>query len=199
MPSSSDSPNTADILHWVSELQAGRPDAAEAEFRKIVALVEKRAKAAFERFPRVGRFEDVDDVVQNTLIRLLAAFRELRPASRQHFYALSNTLIRRELLDLTRRYYGPQGHGANLSPVAVGEASGEFTPPAKAEADLEHWVLLHQAIEKLPTDQREAFSLTFYHGWPQAAVADLFQVTVRTVQRWIAEAIDRLRASGAWK
>ena len=196
---SNGSPNTADILFWVSELQAGRPQAAEQEFRKIAARVESLARSAFVKFPRVGRFEDIDDIVQNTLIRLLAAFRELRPGSRQHFYALANTLIRRELLDLTRRYYGPQGHGANLSVVAVGEASGEYSPPARAEADLEQWATLHHAIETLPTEQREVISLSLYHGWPQTAIADLFQVTVRTVQRWQAEAIDRLRVHGAWK
>jgi RNA polymerase sigma factor (sigma-70 family) len=36
---------------------------------------------------------------------------------------------------------------------------------------------------QLPVEEREVVSLTYYHGWTQAEVATLLQVTVRTVQR----------------
>lgn len=36
----------------------------------------------------------------------------------------------------------------------------------------------------LPTDEREVVGLIFYHGWSQEEVAELFQVTERTVRRW---------------
>jgi RNA polymerase sigma factor (sigma-70 family) len=35
----------------------------------------------------------------------------------------------------------------------------------------------------LPVEERQVVELIFYHGWTQAEVADLFDVTVRTVQR----------------
>src|SRR5262245_45803639 len=93
--------DTADLVFWVMELRQGRPDAAEPVCRKVVARVEELTRAMFRRFPRVGRFVDVDDVVQNVLIRLLSAIRTVRPTSRRHFYALTGELIRRELLDLS--------------------------------------------------------------------------------------------------
>jgi RNA polymerase sigma factor (sigma-70 family) len=195
----SHSPNTSDLQYWVSELQGGRSDAAEPTFRKIVAQVERLSANMFAKFPRVGRFVDVDDVVQNSLIRLLAAFRQVRPQSTRHFYAVTNELIRRELLDLVKHYYGPHGHGTHLTAVPVGEASGEYTPPAPADADLDQWATLHGAIDRLPSEQREVMGLTLYHGWSQADIADLFGVSVRTIQRWQAEAVEQLRKSGAWK
>ena len=134
LPDHPSTPDTDDLCFWVSELRAGRPNAAEPTFRKIVARVERFAADRFKTFPRVGRFVDLDDVVQGSLIRLLAAFRDIRPASRQHFYALANELIRRELLDLVKHYYGPLGHGTNVADVVVGEGDGEYAPEAPPPA-----------------------------------------------------------------
>src|SRR5262249_57031017 len=116
-----------------------------------------------------------DDVVQNSLIRLLAAFREVRPNSVRHFYALTNELIRRELLDLAKRYYGPRGHGTNLAEVPVGEGEGEHAPPAAepAAADLERLAAFHEAVAALPVLEREGIGLAYYHGGTQAQIAEL--------------------------
>jgi RNA polymerase sigma-70 factor (ECF subfamily) len=191
-----DSLNTGDLLAWVSELQAGNPDAAEPTFRRIISRVEKFARAKFQKFPRVGRFVEIDDVVQNSLIRLLAAFRKIRPTSTRHFYALANELIRWELLDLTKRYYGPRGEGSNLAPVPVGDGSGEHAPAdltAPLAAELERWAAFHEAVAALPAEQREVIGLTHYHDWTQAEIANLFGVSVKTVQRWLDAATQTLR------
>jgi RNA polymerase sigma-70 factor (ECF subfamily) len=42
----------------------------------------------------------------------------------------------------------------------------------------------HSAVEHLPTNVREGYSLKYYHGWSQEDIADLLQVSVRTVHRW---------------
>jgi RNA polymerase sigma-70 factor (ECF subfamily) len=186
--------NTHDLLFWVTELQAGRPDAAEPTFRRIVARVETLARAMFKKFPRVGRFVDVEDVIQNSLLRLLAAFREVRPASTRDFYALVNTLIRRELLDLAKHYYSTRGLGTNLAEASVGEGETDVIPVAPHDPDdFELYTAFHEAIERLPAEEREVIGLTFYHGWTQAEVADLFQVSVRTVQRWNQSAFESIR------
>lgn len=195
MPEDSHSPNTDDLVFWVTELQAGRPNAAEPTFKKIVTKVEAFAGATLKRFPRVGRFVDLDDVVQGALVRLLAAFREVRPNSRQHFFALVNELIRRELLDLVKRYYGPLGAGTNVGPVVLGDGPGEHAPAAPdLERELDRLAAFHQAVAELPPEEREAVALTYYHDWSQAEIADLFHVSVRTVQRRLDSAMEKLRA-----
>ena len=52
-----------------------------------------------------------------------------------------------------------------------------------APADLDRWAQFHTAVENLPSEQREVIGLTFYHGWTQAEIAELFQVDERTVRR----------------
>lgn len=192
---SSLSPDTDDLCFWVSELRAGRPDAAAPTFKKIVRTVERFARDRFKAFPRVGRFVDLDDVVQGSLVRLLAAFREVRPASRQHFYAVANELIRRELLDLVKHFYSPLGPGTHLSDVVVGEGKGEFAPvaPADAAARLDRLAAFHEAVGRLPPVEREVVGLIFYHDWTQAEIANLFRVSERTVRRWRDAAMGRLR------
>ena len=44
-------------------------------------------------------------------------------------------------------------------------------------------------VPQLPCEEREVFSLIFYHGWQQQDVADLFEVNVRTVRRWWQSAL----------
>ncbi len=192
----SQSLNTRGLLGWVGELAAGRPNAAEPTLRKVVAKVEGFARASFARFPRVGRFADVEDVVQNTLVRLLAALREVRPTSTRHFYALANQLVRRELVDQSRRLYGPRGAGTRTAPVALGDGDGQVAPAVAGPGhpDLDRLAWFHEAVEKLPAEEREAVGLTYYHGWGQQKIADLFGVSVRTVQRWLEGATEKLRA-----
>ncbi|MFO0810725.1 MAG: sigma-70 family RNA polymerase sigma factor [Gemmataceae bacterium] len=190
--------NTADLTYWVAELQAGRPQAAGPEFRKILARVELLSRAMFKKFVRVGRFVEVEDVTQNVLVRMLRALESTRPNSTRHFYSLTNELIRRELLDLARHYYGPRGHGSNLTGVVVGGGEGEFAPADTGATDaggaeLDRLTIFHEAIAELPIEQREAVGLTYYHGWTQAQIAELFQVSVRTVQRWTEAAATALR------
>lgn len=185
--------NTQDLTFWALELQAGRSDAAEPVFRKILAAVERRVRAMFGRFPRVGRFVEAEDVSQNAAVRLLRAMREVRPSSTRQFYALTNELIRRELIDLTRHHFGPLGAGTHLAASPSGDGADEH-PAVAPEADgWDHLTAFHEAVARLPTEQREAIGLTYYHGWKQSEIARLFEVSVRTVQRWLDAAVTTLR------
>ena len=184
--------NTHDLLFWVTELTLGRPDAAEPVFRKVLARVEKMARHAFKKYPRVGRFVDADDVVQGALVRLLRAMRAVRPESTRHFYALTNELIRRELLDLTKHYTSGRGPGDRQF-VPVGDGEGEHAPADPGTEDLDRLAAFHEAVAGLPVEQRETIGLTYYHGWTQSEIAHLFNVNVRTVQRWYADGVAALR------
>lgn len=185
--------STHSLQLWVVELQAGRPNAAEPVFRRIQNSVSKLAAAAFKKFPRAGRFADLDDVIQGGMIRLLSALRAIRPENTRQFYALANTAIRRELLDLIKKYYGPAGAGTHLSGLAVGGDEDEIDPADVFRTDLDAMTAFHTAVEQLPAEEREAFGLKYYHGWPLDDIADLFQVSVRTVQRWQTKAEELIR------
>ncbi|MFO0823231.1 MAG: sigma-70 family RNA polymerase sigma factor [Gemmataceae bacterium] len=186
--------NTLGLHSWVAELQAGRPGAAEPEFLRILSRVERMTRTTFRRFSRVGRFVEPEDVVQNTMLRLFAALRQIRPASMRDFYALVNELIRREFLDLTRRYFGPQGSGRRIAAQPLTDADGDQLPPGVSPvADLDQFTAFHEALEQLPVEEREVIGLGYYHGWPQAQIAELFGVSTRTVQRWHEAGVAQIR------
>ncbi len=153
------------------------------------------ARHMLRGFPGVRRWADTDDVLQNALIRLVSALREVRPASPREFLGLASLQIRRELIDLARHYYGPQGQGANYQ-----THGGDLTssPTARA-ADVNHdpsslaeWHEFHEKIGTLPDEEREAVSLLYYQGLSQAEAAELLGVSVRTVQRRWHAALEQL-------
>lgn len=103
-------------------------------------------------------------------------------------------MIGRELLDRTKHFYGPRGHGSSLAAVAIGEGDGEHAPEeASATAELDWMAAFHEAIAALPVDEREVICLTYYHGSTQTEIANLLGVSLRTVQRWYEAAAQTLK------
>ena len=45
------------------------------------------------------------------------------------------------------------------------------------------WAEFHQAVEALPDDEREAFSLRWYDGLSYPEIAELAGISVKTAQR----------------
>lgn len=184
-------PHTTMLRMWVERIRSGDNSAHDELIRSVCGRLEVLTRKMLRDFQRVRRYEQTGDVLQNALVRLMRALPEMKPESMRDFYALAATQIRRELIDLARHYYGPLGAGANQqsSPkmqdaVAPGDSS--------SRSDLEKWQSFHQEVEKLPTEEREVVSLIFYHGWTQIEVAELFQVSERTIRRHWQSAMLRL-------
>jgi RNA polymerase sigma-70 factor (ECF subfamily) len=193
--------STRRLQRWLDRLQAGDPSARDELLRQVGGRLERLARKMLRRFPGVRRWAETGDVLQNATLRLLRALQEVRPADTRQFFALAAEQLRRELLDLTRHFFGPQGAGANHASQALGKdsraAAGE--PPARAEDsdELERWGAFHEAVEQLPAEEREVVGLVFYHGWTQAEIAELFQVDVRTIQRrWQSACLQLNRLMG---
>jgi RNA polymerase sigma-70 factor (ECF subfamily) len=138
-------------------------------------------------YERVRRWAETDDVLQNALVRLLAALREVKPQTPRDFLALATLQIRRELIDLARHYYGPEGIGAHHDSQAARPSSA---PGLEAKSDLRdepgalaQWSELHQQIDALPAEEREVVGLLFYQGLTQAEAAQVLNISLRTLQR----------------
>jgi RNA polymerase sigma-70 factor (ECF subfamily) len=135
-------------------------------------------------YRRVRRWAETDDVLQNALVRLLAAVRQVKPATPRDFLALATLQIRRELIDLARHYYGPQGLGARHESRGDDEARAADPSDVRHEpSSLAQWTELHEAIGALPDEEREVVGLLFYQGLSQAETAELLDLSLRTVQR----------------
>src|SRR5262245_32961589 len=125
-------------------------------------------------------------------MRLLRTLRKVRPESARAFLGLAAVHIRRELLDLARHYDGPQGPGAHHVSPRPGALERVPAGGDGGSGDLGRWRAFHEAVERLPVAEREVVGLAFYHGWTQAQIAALFQVSARSVRRWWRSACQRL-------
>jgi RNA polymerase sigma-70 factor (ECF subfamily) len=146
------------------------------------------------RNPPVQRWADTGDVFQNAALRILRALEDTQVADTREFFNLAAAIIRRELIDLARHFYGPQGIGANHASNAPRDANSVLDVGTRADdpADLDRWAALHEAAESLPAEEREVFGLTFYHDWTQQQIAELFGVDERTVRRRLRRAVEAL-------
>jgi RNA polymerase sigma-70 factor (ECF subfamily) len=187
---------TTQMVQWLDRMRAGDAGARDELIRGFQGRLESLARKMTGRDRRVARWVDAEDVLQNALVRLLQALKSIRPDSTRAFFGLAAEQMRRELLDLARHYYGPEGEGANhdsVSPRPDDSRPGLDPPaPGASAGDLERWARFHEEVKHLPVREREVVGLVFYHGWTQAQVAELFQVDVRTVRRWWESALVRL-------
>jgi RNA polymerase sigma-70 factor (ECF subfamily) len=140
-------------------------------------------------YPGVHRWEQTDDVLQNALLRLYRALEQVSPPTVVDFFRLAAVQIRRELIDLARRYSGPLGLGAHHSSRAgVDESGGGLArldaPDSTYDPGrLAEWTDFHLKVETLPDDVREIVDLLFYQGLSQAEAAAALDVSERTVKR----------------
>jgi RNA polymerase sigma-70 factor (ECF subfamily) len=184
---SDESFQTVDLHNYIDRMRAGDKTASNllvvACRRRLEVLTAKMLK----RFPNVARYAEADDVFQGAALRLLRSLESLRPANTREFLALAATHIRRELLDLARHYGSRQASVGMMIPIGVGEdsSSGGFQPAdtTSDQAEMERWAAFHEAVQHLPSEEREVVGLVFYHGWTQVQIAELFSVDERTIRR----------------
>ena len=148
-------------------------------------------------YPRVRRWEQTDDVLQNALVRLWRALQDVRPATPREFCGLATLQIRRELVDLARHYFGPQGLGAHHATDTAprGDAPATPGPIAASSCDpgrLASWTEFHDQISQLPADLRSAFEARWYLNLPNAEAAELLGVSVSTIIRHYQAACHQL-------
>jgi RNA polymerase sigma-70 factor (ECF subfamily) len=197
--------NTVYLNERMDRIRAGDAAARNELIRMAQRRLEKIASRMLKNYPGVGRWEQTQDVLQNALVRLLRALEAVRPENTRQFYGLAAEQIRRELIDLARHYSGAQGLGANIASAALvprGDDPPSSVEPADHQTgdDLDRWRAFHEAVETLPIEQREVFGLHYYHGWAQAAIAELFGKDERTIRRYWKAACAELktRLQGEW-
>lgn len=123
----------------------------------------------------------------------------MKPPTVRDFFRLAAWHIRRELIDLARHYFGPEGLGANHASQGQERADSQ-TPPAHEGLDysrdpnrLVGWEEFHRGIDALADPEREVVDLIWYQGLTQVEAADLLGVTERTVKRRWQTARQRLQ------
>jgi RNA polymerase sigma factor (sigma-70 family) len=204
MPPADDSSMSDSVQHWIDRLRAGDPSARDQLLNCAADRLTRLTRKMIRQYPGVHRWEQTDDVLQNALVRLCRALGEVQPPTARDFFRLAAAQIRRELIDMARRYSGPHGLGANHASVARAEGGDGPMPSFGGPADLTHepgqlavWTEFHSQVEALGEQEREAFDLLYYQGISQAEAAVLLDVSERTIKRrWQAARLQLHEALG---
>lgn len=129
-------------------------------------------------FLQLRKFVDSDDVLQNVLIRLLAAAEKTNPPTQADLLKLAARHIRWELADLHRTYFGPEGPGKKVFPLSGTDVEVP-TPPRDAHSA----IVLAEAVERLEPESREVVDLLFYNELTHEQAAEVLGTTTKTIQR----------------
>ncbi|MFM7138231.1 MAG: RNA polymerase sigma factor [Planctomycetota bacterium] len=144
--------------------------------------------------PGVARWAQTDDVFQNAMVRLHRALDVAQLADVRHFINLATLQIRRELIDLGRKHFGPQGMGRNhrTDHRPPDDPHGPLDGAQDETVDLDEWTAFHEAAADLPAEEREVVDLLFYEGMSHDEAAEVLRCSVRTVRRRWQDARIRL-------
>jgi RNA polymerase sigma-70 factor (ECF subfamily) len=185
--------HTTLLHHYLDGIRTGDRQASEALARAVFGRMNRLARCMLREYPTVRRWAEADDVLQGSLVRLLRSLHEIQPATTRDFANLMAVHVRRELLDLTRRFRRRLDAGAEEQIEEEGKLLAQVPAPEFAGVEeLELWSAFHERVEHLPVEEREVVGLVFYHGWTQEQVAELFGVDERTIRRRWRSACQRL-------
>lgn len=176
---------------------AGDPASRDALLEHACDRLLRLTRKIFHCSGDLRRWEETGDVFQSSMMRLYRALESTKVESVRHFFNLAALQIRRELIDLARHHFGPEGMGRNhhTDHQAPDERGGSLNGRAEEPDDLADWTEFHERVDQLPEAEREIVNLLFYEALTQEEAAQLLGVNVRTVKRrWQAA---RLRLHGS--
>jgi RNA polymerase sigma factor (sigma-70 family) len=182
------------LRYWLGRHNAGDPTAINELLRFSQDRVLDHIRARFQSFARLRPYVDSQDVLVDVQIGLADAFRAEPVNDLMHFLRMTGRLARNRMVDLVRKYYGPQGAGTNEVRRTPDEGSGTPAPdwadPTDPGASPEEQVLrteVDEVIAELPPEHRDLFDLLYYARLSRADAAEALGVALSTLdRRWVA-------------
>lgn len=173
------------IQNLIDLAASGQEKARQALLDHACDRLLRLTRKMFHGYPNLRRWEQTDDVFQNSLIRLHRALAEVQVESVRHFFNLAAVQVRRELLDLAKHHFGPHGIGANhhTDGQPADDAGGSLHKTGDEPKDAAEWTEFHQHVESLPDEEKEVVNLLWYEGLTQDEAGKLLGISLRTVKR----------------
>ncbi len=168
------------------DAQSGDRPRSEAAQRRVDLLYRDHAPRLRRRLlARLGSREEASDLVHEAFARLLGAATLDRLGRPEAFL---NRIVRNLLIDRSRRLSTRSTH------VPIEEASELAVPPVQVDAvEVEQMRdRYREAVAALPERMRQVFILHRVEGQSYKEIAARLDISVRTVEWHIAEAIVRI-------
>ncbi len=191
-PTPGDGPLPKDLYRPPEAALEGETDATTESHQAYVTLLFNKYRAALQRYLR--RFvlaEDAAELVQETYFRLLrrGELLHVEPMARAFLFETATNLAR----DLRRRR--ATRHADQHVQLDGQEIAEDHQRPDEQLAAEQVRAILERAIAELPQDTRTVFLLHRYRDLSYPQIAQLMNLSARTVARKMAEAIERLSAA----
>jgi RNA polymerase sigma-70 factor (ECF subfamily) len=195
-PIVSDQTTTVVVERYLSELAGvSGEESAEPIIRALLSSSVRRlhllcATFLHRNYPRLAKPPmnlQTEEMLSGVVERMMKALRRVHPKTVREFFALANQHMRWELNEMARRL-DHEAHALELRESAVGspeigQSSSQMSP---------NTARMMAAIEGLPEDERETFSLVRVQGMTQVDAAAILGVSVKTVQRRLARTLPLL-------
>lgn len=150
----------------------------------FIELIHRHQNNLLNFFVRMGVYNDAEDLVQETFVRVYRARERYRPAAKFTTYLF--TVARHVWADRGRKV--KQGQRLEDSLKTDAEIHGGVTlPPSRAGLDVQ------EALNALSPKLREVIVLNVYQGLQYQEIADVLGIPLGTVKSRINLAICELR------
>ncbi len=182
----------------IDRLSTADPETRRAARDELLSSAIEHMRAVAHRmargFPQVRRWDETDDIVQGAALRLTRALDSVVPVDARHLLGLLAMQVRRELVDLARRYGGAESfahhHETNAAhidgqQVLHSDMAADSADSSAGTDRVNSWTRFHEAAGSLSDDDRELFNLVWYLGLNQEQAAHAMGCSVRTIaRRW---------------
>ena len=135
------------------------------------------------------RSVEVDDVLQESLLRAFRSIGNAEFETRQAFFSWLTTITERVIIDFARRY------GARPSSPLDHDVAGEDVSASRGLKREERFERLQQALDSLSPDDREAIVLARIQGLPLKEIAQRMHRSHAAVAQLLSRALKKLRSS----
>jgi RNA polymerase sigma-70 factor (ECF subfamily) len=178
---------------------AALADFVQAKRPQLLGFIEKQLSGALRRKVEP---EDLLQEISAEAVRVLA---QVDLSERDPFSWLCQ-ISERRIIDAHRRFFGAQKRDAGREvPLQGGRGADDersplvdllivsMTSPSSAFSRNQREILLLQALEKLPPEQRDALRMRYVEGLPSKEIADRMQKTDGAIRVMLTRSLKRLQ------
>lgn len=171
------------LQKWLDQLRAGNPSACDELVNHACERLRRLTRKMLHGYPKVHRWEQTDDVLQKSLLRLRKALSKVKPKTVKGLFGLASKLIRQELIDLGRHHLGPHGIGGRHdSKVDVTNEQDNASTSAPFSPQI---LKMHKLVEEMSKEDRDIIDFLFYQDMTKAKTALALGIPEQTLtRRW---------------
>lgn len=182
--------SSLDRIHELKDVTHARSDLLAQAEERIRSIVRREASA----YSYVLRWEQEDDIVQEVFLRVLRAVDDAKPRHVGQFFVIVGQHARWATISMIRKHFGPQGQASHHHTGAVVPSSPDGAGGGRSADTGIDPLQLHEAVDRLPDDVRDAWVLFAYTGQTHEQIAEALDVSTKTVQRRLNQARGELAA-----